>query len=86
MEAALIMQMVSTHSATMSIFSKYGGDFGGECSMGAGASALSRMLRAYVTQFETFHRLRKGGTQLVRVEHVHVNAGAQAVIGTVGSA
>ena len=86
MEAALIMQMACTHSATMSIFSRYGGDFGGEHSMAAGASALSRMLRAYATQFEAFHRLRKGGTQVVRVEHVHIHEGAQAVIGTISSA
>jgi hypothetical protein len=33
---------------------------------------------------DTLRRLRNGGSQVVRVEHVHVNAGAQAVIGNVG--
>ena len=30
-----------------------------------------------------FRRLRHGGQQIVRVEHVHVNDGGQAVIGNV---
>jgi hypothetical protein len=35
------------------------------------------------TQFEAYRRLRHGGDQYVRVEHVHINEGAQAVIGNV---
>jgi hypothetical protein len=30
-------------------------------------------------------RLRNGGSQFVRVEHVHVNEGGQAVIGNIRS-
>ena len=48
-------------------------------------SLVSRLLRAYTAQLETLRRLRNGGTQLVRVEHVHVNEGAQAIIGNVRS-
>src|SRR5262249_17618376 len=33
-----------------------------------------------VTQIETLRRLRNGGSQVVRVEHVHVNEGGQAAI------
>ena len=44
-------------------------------------SAAARLLRAYATQVETLRRLRNGGSQIVRVEHVHVNEGGQAVIG-----
>ena len=40
-------------------------------------------MRAYATQVEVLRRLRNGGQQFVRVEHVHVNDGAQAVIGNV---
>src|SRR5262249_14374217 len=32
-------------------------------------------MRAYATQVETLRRLRNGGSQTVRVEHVHVNEG-----------
>jgi hypothetical protein len=34
-------------------------------------------------QLEVLRRLRTGGQQVVRVEHVHVNDGGQAVIGNV---
>jgi hypothetical protein len=43
-------------------------------------------LRAYSVQVETLRRLRHGGDQYVRVEHVHVNDGGQAVIGNVKTA
>jgi hypothetical protein len=49
------------------------------------ASAAARLLRAYATQVEALRRLRNGGSQLVRVEHVHVNEGGQALIGNVKS-
>jgi hypothetical protein len=32
---------------------------------------------------ETLRRLRNGGSQVMRVEHVHINEGAQAIIGPV---
>jgi hypothetical protein len=41
------------------------------------------LLRAYAMQVEVLRRLRNGGHQFVRVEHVHVNDGGQAVIGNV---
>jgi hypothetical protein len=49
------------------------------------ASAAARLLRAYATQVEALRRLRNGGSQTVRVEHVHVNEGGQALIGNVKS-
>jgi hypothetical protein len=32
---------------------------------------------------EAYRRLRNGGSQFVRVERVHINEGAQAVIGNI---
>jgi hypothetical protein len=40
-------------------------------------------MRAYATQVEVLRRLRHGGQQFVRVEHVHVNDVGQAIIGNV---
>jgi hypothetical protein len=34
-------------------------------------------------QIEVLRRLRSGGQQFVRVEHVHISEGGQAVIGNV---
>jgi hypothetical protein len=40
-------------------------------------------MKAYAMQMEVLRRLRHGGNQYVRVEHVHLNDSAQAVIGNV---
>jgi hypothetical protein len=42
-------------------------------------------LRAYTAQVELVRRLRNGSSQVIRIEHVHINDGAQAVIGNVAS-
>jgi hypothetical protein len=47
------------------------------------ASAAARLMNTFAMQVEVFRRLRNGGHQYVRVEHVHVNDGGQAVIGNV---
>ncbi len=44
---------------------------------------VNRLLRAYALQTEAFAKLCRGGEQVVRVEHVHVHAGGQAIVGTV---
>jgi hypothetical protein len=45
-------------------------------------SAAARLMRA-CAQVEVLRRLRHGGQQFVRVEHVHIHDGGQAVIGNV---
>lgn len=84
-EAALAIQMACAHSAAMSVLSRYGGGGGGDRRAIALASAAARLLQAYASQVETLRRLRQGGSQFVRVEHVHINEGGQAVIGNVRS-
>jgi hypothetical protein len=85
LNSALVIQMACTHSATMAVLSRLGGAPGGDRSVAAMASAAARLLRAYATQVEALRRLRNGGSQIVRVEHVHVNEGGQALIGNVKS-
>jgi hypothetical protein len=46
-------------------------------------STAARLMRAFAIHVEVLRRLRHGGQQFVRVEHVHVNDGGQAVIGNV---
>jgi hypothetical protein len=82
-EGALAVQMACTHSAAMAVLARLGGGGGSEHRITALGSAAARLLRAYSTQVEGFRRLRHGGNQYVRVEHVHVNDGGQAVIGNV---
>ncbi len=82
-EGALAVQMACTHSAVMAVLARLGGGGGSERRVVALGSTAARLLRAYSTQVEVFRRLRHGGNQYVRVEHVHVNEGGQAVIGNV---
>ena len=82
-EAALAIQMACTHTAAMSILSKLDSGLATERRIVAFGSAAARLMRTYATQVEVLRRLRRGGHQYVRVEHVHVNSGGQAVIGNV---
>jgi hypothetical protein len=83
MDAALAVQMACTHGAAMSVLGRLGPAGGTEDHVCRFAAAAARLLRAFTTQFEAYRRLRHGGDQYVRVEHVHIHQGAQAVIGNV---
>jgi hypothetical protein len=82
-EAALVVQMACTHAASMAVLGTFAGGHGTDRNLAVRASAAGRSLRAYATQVETLRRLRNGGSQVVRVEHVHVDEGGQALIGNV---
>jgi len=43
-------------------------------------------MKVFTMQVEVLRRLRNGGQQFVRVEHIHVNDGGQAIIGNVKKA
>jgi hypothetical protein len=45
-----------------------------------------KLHRTYTAQLEALSRLRCGGEQTVRVEHVHVHSGGQAIVGAVTGA
>jgi hypothetical protein len=82
-EGALAVQMACTHTAAISVLARLGGGGGTERHLVAIASAAARLLSAYATQVELLRRVRHGGHQYVRVEHVQVTDGGQAVIGNV---
>jgi hypothetical protein len=84
-EGALAVQAACTHTAAMAVLSRLGNGYPGERRVVAFGSAAARLLRAFTCQVEVLRRLRHGGRQYVRVEHVHVNDGGQAVIGNVGA-
>jgi hypothetical protein len=84
-EAALAIQMACTHTAAMSVLARFGSGGGSERRVAPLANAAARLLKAYSIQVETFRRLRHGGDQHVRVEHVHVADGGQAIVGNVKS-
>jgi hypothetical protein len=45
----------------------------------------TKLLRTYTTQIEALAKIKRGGEQTVRVEHVHVYPGGQAIVGAVSN-
>ncbi|MGL3210953.1 hypothetical protein [Bradyrhizobium sp. BR 1433] len=86
LEAALVIQMACTHTAAMAILSRLGGAHGGDRHVAMMAGAASKMLKSFAVQVEAFRRMRAGGSQYMRIEHVHVESNAHAVIGNFGPA
>jgi hypothetical protein len=84
-EAALALQAACTHMVAMVMMARIGGGHGGPHRLPGMASAGAKLLRAYCTQIETYRRLRGGGEQNIRVEHVHVHEGGQAIVGAVSA-
>jgi hypothetical protein len=82
-EAALAIQMACNHTAAMSVLGKMDSGFGSERRVAAFGSTAARLMKVFTMQVEVLRRLRHGGHQFVRVEHVHVNDGGQAIIGNV---
>lgn len=79
-EAMLAAQVAVTHRLAMELVNrtrraKEIPQF--EC---AGRMA-TKMLQAFTTQVDLLHRLKRGPAQVVRVEHVNVFPGGQAVVG-----
>lgn len=50
------------------------------------ARVAAKMLNAFSAQVELLNRLQRGPAQTVRVEHVHVHGGGQAIVGNVAAA
>ena len=81
LEGALAVQMACAHMAAMSVLAKMNSGLGTERRTAAFGSTAARLLKAYAMQLEVLRRLRTGGQQFMRVEHIHVNDGGRAVIG-----
>jgi hypothetical protein len=84
-EAALALQAACTHMVAMVMMARIGGGHGTDRRLPSLASASAKLLRAYCTQVETYRRLRGGGDQNIRVEHVHVHEGGQAIVGAINT-
>ena len=84
-EAMLAAQMTATHAVAMHMLGKarhaeyleHMNSFGG---------LATKLLRTFTAQTEALAKLRRGGEQTVRVEHVHVHSGGQAIVGNVNHA
>lgn len=82
LEALLLTQMAACHSHCMSMFASAGNSIC-EDSQTKYLRLAERLMRSFSTSLETLEKARRGGKQSVKVEHVHVNAGGQAIVGNV---
>jgi hypothetical protein len=83
-ETALAVQGAALHMVAMAVMRRIAGGTGGSHRLPGLASATAKLIRVYCTTVETRRRLRSGGEQNIRVEHVHVHDGGQAIVGMVG--
>lgn len=84
LEAMIACQLAVTHSLSMELVqrTKNAKEIP---QFDAAGNMAAKMLRAFAMQVETLTKLKRGGEQTVRVEHVHVHSGGQAIVGNVTS-
>jgi hypothetical protein len=81
-EAMLAAQMAAVHNATMT-FARRLAHVDNIPQQDSAERAFNKLARTFAAQVEALKRYRTGGEQTVRVEHVTVNEGGQAIIGNV---
>lgn len=81
-EALLLTQMAATHQSTMMLARRLN-HVETIPQQDAAERAVNKLARTYAVQMDTLKRYRSKGQQVVRVERVTVENGAQAVVGNV---
>lgn len=81
-ESLLLAQMAATHQAAM-MFARRLNHVENIPQQDSAERAFNKLLRSYAAQVEALKRYRSKGQQVVRVERVTVESGAQAVVGNV---
>ncbi len=84
LEGMLAAQMVATHAAALDLLGRTTRAEYLKQIQAHGGLAL-KLLRTFALQLEALQRYRGKGQQRVTVEHVHVHAGGQAVVGAVSA-
>lgn len=81
-EGVLAVQMAATHHLAMAFLERARQAQHIPVLESTGNMAV-KLLRTFTAQTEALAKLRRGGNQTVRVEHVHVHSGGQAIVGNV---
>ena len=84
MAAMLASQMAATHSLAMDMLGRTR-RAGTPEQMQAHGALATKLLRTFTAQTEALAKVKRGGEQTVRVEHVHVYQGGQAIVGAVSN-
>ena len=83
-EAMLAAQMAAVHKATMT-FARRLNNVDNIPPQDSAERAFNKLARTFAAQVEALKRYRSAGDQTVRVEHVTVNEGGQAIVGNVST-
>jgi hypothetical protein len=81
-EALLALQMVAAHLGAMRCLS-LSSQARQLVQFQVHGELANKFMRTYASHLETLSKLRRGGEQTVKVEHVHVYQGGQAVVGDI---
>ena len=81
-EAMIAAQMAATHNATMT-FARRLNHVDTLAQQDSAERAYNKLARTFASQVEALKRYRSAGEQTVRVEHVTLNEGGQAIVGNV---
>lgn len=82
LEALLAVQMIGCHNAAAEYMRRALSPDTTEV-IDANVNRATKLMRTFTAQVEALQKLRGKGQQTVRVEHVNVHAGGQAIVGTV---
>ena len=81
-ESMLASQIIATHFAVMR-FLRTLKNSETILQQDSNGNIATKLMRTYIAQIEALQRYRGKGEQKVTVEHVHVHAGGQAIVGNV---
>jgi hypothetical protein len=81
-QAAVAVHIACLDAAARNMLSRVS-SHGMERRITMAANAAAKLERAFSAKINTYHRLKHGNQQVIRIEKVVVEAGAQAVVGQV---
>ncbi|UCE56480.1 MAG: hypothetical protein JSV31_13845 [Desulfobacterales bacterium] len=82
-EGLLAVQMIGVHNMAMNAMrlAMISGQY--PDSIERNTNRATKLLRTFAAQMEALKKYRSGGQQKMIVEHVHVNKGGQAIVGSI---
>jgi hypothetical protein len=81
-EALLAVQMAAVHNATM-VAARHLNHIETTPQQDSASNMLNKLARTFTAQMEALKRYRSAGEQTIKVQHVTVNDGGQAIVGNV---
>jgi hypothetical protein len=82
LEAMIVSQMAVTHALTMRALGNLNRGSNIQ-QQDSNSLTVARLTKGFTSQMDSLTKLRRGGEQRVVVEHVHIHAGAQAIVGAI---